>query len=156
VVFAADKITFFQLMEAPERWALFDHLPGASTYAKNNFCLLGDAAHATTPHCGAGAGFAIEDAHLLSGLLTPDLIQSVDDVQHAFRAYDEMRRPRCEELVKKSRANGMLFDLQDGGDVTEDELWGDLEKKMQWVWNVDLVGMLENGRALLRKYKNAG
>jgi len=145
-------------MEAPEKWALFDHLPGASTYAKNNFCLLGDAAHATTPHCGAGAGFAIEDAHLLSGLLTSDLIQSVNDIQHAFRVYDEIRRPRCEELVKKSRTNGLLLDLQKegGGDVTETELLRDLEEKMQWIWGADLVGMLENGRALLRKYKNAG
>ena len=42
---------FFQLIDEPEKWALFNHLP-APTYAKGNLCILGDAAHATTPHLG--------------------------------------------------------------------------------------------------------
>jgi len=43
------------LMQKPDIWALFNHLP-APTYFKNRTCLLGDAAHASTPHNGAGAG----------------------------------------------------------------------------------------------------
>ena len=59
-----DKATsILQLIDKPEQWALFDHL-SALTYAKGNFCILGDAAHATTPHSGAGVWFAIENVHL--------------------------------------------------------------------------------------------
>ena len=40
-----------QLIDEPDKWALFNHLP-APTYAKANLCILGDAAHASTPHLG--------------------------------------------------------------------------------------------------------
>lgn len=56
------------LMEKPDVWALFDH-PPARTYWKGRMCLLGDSAHASTPHQGAGAGMALEDAFVLSKLL---------------------------------------------------------------------------------------
>ena len=56
------------LMEKPDLWALFDY-PPAKTYFKGKTCLLGDAAHASTPHQGAGAGMALEDAYVLSNLL---------------------------------------------------------------------------------------
>lgn len=39
------------LMQKSDTWALFDH-PAAPTYLKGRICLLGDAAHASTPHCG--------------------------------------------------------------------------------------------------------
>jgi 2-polyprenyl-6-methoxyphenol hydroxylase-like FAD-dependent oxidoreductase len=38
-------------MDKPDKWALFNHLP-APTYTKGSLCILGDAAHATTPHLG--------------------------------------------------------------------------------------------------------
>ena len=145
-----------QLMESPDKWALFDHLP-APTYSKGNFCLLGDAAHATTPHSGAGAGLAIEDAHLLSGLLTSENIKSADDIKFAFRAYDEVRRPRSQELVMRSRRQGMMLDLQkpDGGLVTGEELKRSMEENQDWVWEVDLGQMLQQGKELFRKFSEA-
>ena len=42
-----------ELIDKPEKWVLFDHLP-ALTYTKGNFCLLGDVAQATTPIPGLG------------------------------------------------------------------------------------------------------
>ena len=140
-------------MESPDKWALFDHLP-APTYAKGNFCLLGDAAHATTPHSGAGAGFAIEDAHMLSGLLASENIKSVEDIKYAFKAYDEVRRPRSQELVSRSRRQGMILDLQkhDGGMVTGEELKNSMEKNQNWVWEVDLSQMLQHGKELFKNY----
>ena len=143
-----------ELIDKPEKWALFDHLP-APTYAKGNFCLVGDAAHATTPHSGAGAGFAIEDVHLLSSVLTPDLIKSRSDIRYAFKAYDEMRRPRSQEMVTRSRTNGLLMDLQreDGFEVTDEMLKQSLASNMKWVWEIDLERMLEEVHALFKKYE---
>lgn len=150
-------MSILELIDKPEKWALFDHLP-APTYAKGNFCILGDAAHATTPHSGAGAGFAIEDVHLLSGLLTPDLIKSVSDIKHALQVYDEIRRPRSQELATRSRTQGMLMDLQSesGGAVSEEILKESLASNMRWVWEVDLGGMLENGKLLFNKCYEVG
>ena len=39
------------MMQKPDLWALFDY-PPADTYFKGRVCLLGDAAHASTPHQG--------------------------------------------------------------------------------------------------------
>ena len=43
------------MMSRSDVWALFD-LPPAPTYFKGRICMLGDSAHASTPHNGAGAG----------------------------------------------------------------------------------------------------
>lgn len=60
------KIASF--VEKPDVWAIFDY-PPAKSYYKGRTCLSGDAAHASTPHLGAGAGMAIEDAYIMASLL---------------------------------------------------------------------------------------
>jgi salicylate hydroxylase len=52
----------------PLQWSLWHHV-SITTYYHGNICLLGDSAHATTPHQGAGAGQCLEDALILSRLL---------------------------------------------------------------------------------------
>jgi salicylate hydroxylase len=117
--------------------------------------LLGDAAHASTPHCGAGAGFAIEDAHILSGLLTPDLISSAADIKIAFQAYDRIRRPRSQELVRRSRNNGMLLDLQNpnGGKMSPEQVMPLVEDNQKWVWTADISKMLTDAREVFKELK---
>jgi salicylate hydroxylase len=142
-----------QHIEDPEKWALFDVLP-PSTYAKDGFCILGDAAHASTPHLDAGAGFAVEDVHLLAGLMGPDLIKSSSfDIKQAFSVYDKIRRPRCQELIRRSRKQGLLLDLQGQGEVREEELRTKVGFNQKWVWDADLEDMLEEAKFLLNTYK---
>jgi 2-polyprenyl-6-methoxyphenol hydroxylase-like FAD-dependent oxidoreductase len=57
--------------------------------------LIGDAAHAGTPHLAQGAAMALEDAVLLAELLARNGIS--DDVLGEFAA---RRYPRCELVVK--------------------------------------------------------
>jgi len=45
--------TILSMMQQPDIWALFEHTD-AETYCKGGMCLIGDAAHASTPHQGAG------------------------------------------------------------------------------------------------------
>ncbi len=59
--------------------------------------LLGDAAHATTPHLGQGAGMAIEDALVLA-----EELAAKATVEQAFAAYHARRQPRCSYIVEKS------------------------------------------------------
>ena len=66
---------------------------------KGRVVLLGDAAHATTPHLGQGAGMAIEDSLVLAEELARH-----SDTETAFEAYEARRRPRCKYIVDASVA----------------------------------------------------
>jgi 2-polyprenyl-6-methoxyphenol hydroxylase-like FAD-dependent oxidoreductase len=59
--------------------------------------LIGDAAHATTPHLASGAGIAIEDSVVLGELL--DTHQSLDE---ALAAFMRRRYERCRLVVENS------------------------------------------------------
>jgi 2-polyprenyl-6-methoxyphenol hydroxylase-like FAD-dependent oxidoreductase len=82
---------------------LFDLAPLA-TFAFGRVLLLGDAAHATTPNLGQGAGMAVEDAAVLARCLS----RAPADVPAAFRDFDRQRRPRTRRIVEQSRQLGML------------------------------------------------
>ncbi|RYF44442.1 MAG: hypothetical protein EOO38_17910, partial [Cytophagaceae bacterium] len=63
-------VSIMQNLQKPDIWALFNHPPATTYYStKPLICLVGDAAHASTPHQGAGAGMCIEDVYILSQLL---------------------------------------------------------------------------------------
>jgi salicylate hydroxylase len=142
-----DSVTeILSLMERPDTWALFNH-PPASTYYKGNVCILGDAAHASSPHHGAGAGMAVEDSYILSNLLA-----DVEDPQHivaAFKAYDAIRRPRSQRLVTASREAGQLYDLELEGDDPK-AISANILKRMDWVWNHDLTTDLAEARKVMK------
>ena len=63
--------------------------------------LIGDAAHATSPHCGQGAAQAIEDGLVLREELGVD--QSLD---RALDAFTRRRFERCKVIVEGSEAIG--------------------------------------------------
>ena len=65
--------------------------------------LLGDAAHATTPHLASGAGLAVEDALVLSDLIALDI--PLDEV---FRCFMARRYERCRLVVENSARLGEL------------------------------------------------
>ncbi|KJZ69353.1 hypothetical protein HIM_11254 [Hirsutella minnesotensis 3608] len=77
------------------------------TYASGRVCVMGDAAHATTPWQGAGAGLAFEDAVMLKTLLAQ--VSRPQDVGAAFKVFDEIRRPRCQRVIDSSRDVGNIF-----------------------------------------------
>jgi 2-polyprenyl-6-methoxyphenol hydroxylase-like FAD-dependent oxidoreductase len=85
---------------------LFDLVP-LTTFAFGRVLLLGDAAHATTPNLGQGAGMAIEDAAVLARCLR----RAPADLLAAFRAFDQQRRPRTRRIVEQSRQLGMMAQL---------------------------------------------
>ena len=135
-------------MADPDMWALFDMLP-APTYYAGNVVLLGDAAHASTPHQGAGAGQALEDAFILSVLLGDEKTRSAGEVPAAFRAYDAVRRPRSQKVVSTSRAAGATYALQ-GQALDNLELIGEeLLQRYQWIWTEDMNAQADRAKSLL-------
>lgn len=86
------------------------------------------------PHHGAGAGQAIEDAYILSGILSAPSITRTTLVQ-ALRAYDTVRRPRAEVVLRRSREAGRMYE-------SDEEVYGeDYERRGKaiaeswgWLW----------------------
>ncbi|KAI0427085.1 salicylate hydroxylase [Xylaria sp. FL1042] len=95
----------------PSRYSQWEH-KSKPTYAKKHVCLVGDAAHATTPWQGAGTGLAIEDAMVLVALLAK--VSSSKDIESTFRTYDEVRRSRCQQVIDSSRETGRILCGQSG------------------------------------------
>jgi 2-polyprenyl-6-methoxyphenol hydroxylase-like FAD-dependent oxidoreductase len=65
--------------------------------------LIGDAAHATTPHLASGAGLAIEDALVLAELLAAE-----SDVEAALACFTARRYQRCRMVVENSARLGEM------------------------------------------------
>jgi len=72
---------------------------------KENVCLIGDAAHATTPNIGQGACQAIEDAYILSECLAKY------DIHTAFKEFQKLRLPKAHQIVKASWMVGKMAHL---------------------------------------------
>ncbi len=79
----------------------FDH------WTAGNMCLVGDAAHATTPNLGQGACQAVEDAYVLGKLLGAGL-----PTDRAFRRYEQIRRNKAHSIVKQSRMLGRIAHIE--------------------------------------------
>lgn len=65
-------------------------------------CLLGDAAHATTPNMGQGACQSIEDAYVLA-----DCLSKQNDI-NAFKSYQNLRIAKAHQVVKQSWQIGKM------------------------------------------------
>jgi 2-polyprenyl-6-methoxyphenol hydroxylase-like FAD-dependent oxidoreductase len=81
-------------------WPIYD-LPTLPAWHRGPVCLIGDAAHATSPHAGQGASLALEDAIVLAKCL-----RDIPDLERAFTAFESHRRPRVEKLVREARRQG--------------------------------------------------
>jgi salicylate hydroxylase len=136
-------------LQSPDIWALFYHLPAPTYYsAKPMIALVGDSAHATVPHQGAGAGMCIEDVYILSGLLSE--CKSKVDIQKAFKAYDATRRPRSQKLVQTSKEAGELWEFE-GANVGDDleALEHNAVNRMDWIWDHDIRQDLGSARSMM-------
>ncbi|KAL2809134.1 hypothetical protein BJX63DRAFT_445464 [Aspergillus granulosus] len=137
-------------MPDPSQWAIFEH-PHISTFTRSRVAILGDAAHASTPHQGAGAGQAIEDALVLAELLgDPDVI-TPDHVVAAFQAYDCVRRPRSQRAVTSSAESGYLLCLRlDGVGDNGEKVKQAMRDRLHWLWDLDVEGHVAEARRIMR------
>lgn len=136
-------------MKNPDIWALFNHEPARTFFqTRPRICLVGDAAHATTPHQGSGAGMCVEDCYVLGELLAD--VSSADGLEDAFRAYDHVRRPRSLKLVETSREAGELWELHGAAGDDLDAFERNAVQRMSWIWDHDMTADLERARAMLR------
>lgn len=82
--------------------AKINDLKPLKSWYYGGICLLGDAAHATTPNMGQGACQAIEDAYILSECL------SKFDIEKAFATFQELRSRKVAQVVSTSWRIGKI------------------------------------------------
>lgn len=102
-----------QILEAtkPESVILNDIIdlaPIPKWYA-DNLCLIGDAAHATTPNMGQGACQSIEDAYIIGKLLEQN-----NDYNSVFEEFQKIRRKKVDNIVNASWKIGKLSQWESG------------------------------------------
>ncbi|KAI1364072.1 hypothetical protein F5Y08DRAFT_353770 [Xylaria arbuscula] len=136
------------------KWAIFDlwEYP-VPKYNKDRLCLAGDAAHATSPHHGAGAGQGIEDALCLTTLMREVVAEirvhpkaKAKTLAAAFQTYDAVRRTRSQWLVNSSRRVCDLHQQIEWGDdakITKAEtVFEEMKDRTFKIWHFDYEGMV--------------
>ena len=91
--------SFISRTSLPLRTALFD-MPPLPRWWAGRVVLTGDAAHAMSPTGGQGVSMALEDAQVLSRLLSTDA-----RLEHCFTEYQLQRQGRVEPMVARARQN---------------------------------------------------
>ncbi|MCJ1413698.1 hypothetical protein MMC32_000022 [Xylographa parallela] len=131
-------------------WAIFDLADHPlRTYYKGRIVLSGDAAHATTPHHGAGAGFCIEDSAVMAELLAhaatrvkSGKVSKNQALEATFAAFETARKERTQWLVQSSRMNGDLYEWRAEGYGSDiEKIEKELRESNEIVWNVDVRKM---------------
>ncbi len=102
VQFAGWRDPILRILDAADpaaalRNPIHDLHPPLRSFVTERVALLGDAAHAMTPHIGRGACEAITDAASLVARLT-----EYDDVAAALQAYDRDRRRPAQQIARRS------------------------------------------------------
>lgn len=72
-------------------------------WSAENLCLIGDAAHATTPNMGQGGCQAVEDAYILSKLLEIE-----KDWNKVFHQFEKIRKNKVYHIVNTSWTIGKI------------------------------------------------
>jgi salicylate hydroxylase len=117
--------------------------------------LLGDAAHAMVPYLAQGAATSIEDGAALAECL--DRAKDINDVPTLLRAFQAIRKPRCETIQKGSLANGEIWHMPDGPEQEQRDRdmkeigkksknpnqWSD-ESFQPWLFGYDTVKEVRN------------
>lgn len=133
-----------------DRWAIFDtgdHPMPA--YNKGRVCCLGDAAHASSPHHGAGAGICVEDTAVMAELLVDHDVQKAGTkgLEAAFQAFSDCRKERTQWLVQSSRRTGDLYEwrAEGVGDDVE-KIHAECEERNGKIWNRQIDDMIAEAK----------
>ncbi len=87
-------------------WSDIIDLKPLTQFAFGKVLLAGDAAHATTPNMGQGACMAIEDAIILTNLLS-----GFGEVEEVFNTFEQKRIKRTTRIVEESWQVGKLAQM---------------------------------------------
>ncbi|KUI66790.1 Salicylate hydroxylase [Cytospora mali] len=125
----------------PQAYSQWEH-KSTRTFSNGRVCIVGDAAHASTPWQGAGTGQAFEDAMILGTLLGETKVPS--EITRAFQAYNAVRRDRCQRVIDSSRGTGLIFCGQDpDAGLDPEKIRGLLAPRWDFIASIDLAAYKE-------------
>ncbi|KND88240.1 Salicylate hydroxylase [Tolypocladium ophioglossoides CBS 100239] len=140
------------------KWAIFDlwDYP-VPRYNGGRLCLAGDAAHATSPHHGAGACVGVEDALCLSTLMQEVVTETRGNpevkeqaLRAAFTTYDAIRRTRSQWVVNSSRRVCNLHQQREWADssklVRAETCFEEIKDRSLKIWHFNYDAMLNETR----------
>lgn len=143
------------LPEDLEQWALFDlfEYPLAA-YNYGRVCLIGDAAHASSPHHGAGASMGIEDVLCLctllrevSAVVREHATPKEEALRAALETYNAVRRTRTQWLVNSSRRVCDLFHQPEWADPAKrtkaESCFEEIKDRSYKIWHHDPASIVE-------------
>jgi 2-polyprenyl-6-methoxyphenol hydroxylase-like FAD-dependent oxidoreductase len=81
----------------------FEVILHPAPWYRGRVVLIGDAAHATTPHLASGAGMAIED-----GIVLVEEIQATTELEEALDKFMSRRFERCRRVIENSVQLGQI------------------------------------------------
>lgn len=96
-------------MDETFRWGIYDRDP-LDRWSTDRITLLGDSAHAVTPHLGQGANQAVEDAATLAVLLEG---AQPADIPDRLRRYESLRMDRTRQVRDGAREAGLTYRSND-------------------------------------------
>jgi salicylate hydroxylase len=138
-----------------EAWSYVEH-KSTSTYANDRVCIMGDGAHISSVWQGAPWVLSTEDAFILGSLFSSSSVASAADVSAVFKAFDAVRRPRCQEVISKSREAGRLSCHNKGDLGWSPDRLGAMLRHLQAPLNcIDLEAHKESALKLLRESLDA-
>ena len=94
------------------KWAILERDPLAR-WSDGRVVLLGAACHPMTPYMAQGAATSIEDAAILARCL--DEVDG-DDIEGAFKRYEDHRKPRTSRIQAISSANTWMHNKESNPD----------------------------------------
>ncbi|KAI0125365.1 hypothetical protein BJ170DRAFT_686229 [Xylariales sp. AK1849] len=102
--FSSSLVDLFKLSRI-DAWKILDISP-IDQWFRGKALLIGDAAHAVTPHAGQGCNITIEDAEALGHLLKG--VDSAEKTTAALERFVSLRRDRAHYVSTRSRELGYI------------------------------------------------
>ncbi|KAL5333063.1 hypothetical protein BJX70DRAFT_392466 [Aspergillus crustosus] len=137
----ADKIDLKRAIEGcgPSqglgKWVVFDMYDyPVDTYSKGRVCVAGDAAHASSPHHGAGAGL---------GEIGEGKGDKITVPEKALRVFSDVRYEKSQWLVRSSREVCETYEWANsecGKDL--DKGFEAVKERSHKIWYFDIEGMI--------------
>ncbi|KAI0821662.1 FAD/NAD-P-binding domain-containing protein [Trametes gibbosa] len=125
-----EVVEILKCIKKPTKWAIHELKP-LPFYTRGRVGLLGDAAHAMTPHQGAGAGQAIEDAFILAELLG-NTHTTLSTISRALQTYEHVRLPPANHVLRGSYESGNMYEFN--GPLWDDIVRLGTQIGSQWDW----------------------
>ena len=148
-----ELLSLLQALDEASRWAVHTVRP-LPRFVSGNVALIGDAAHAMTPHLGLGGGQGIHDAFILSQLLVHSLI-GPSTLSNALKVYDEIRRPASQQIAQWSLECGQMYGflLPKERDLSSFSLAREFHLRTDWLKDANVLDSdLEKALNELRKW----